>query len=246
MANMPKVLFFIFVIQSFIFGEVSTKVYLRDSNELFVPIDVNSALQYMDYGQIMVGTQLAIIVDSNVAEYWSGRLLLEDDNMDKGQLYGRGPYDYFGIGYSGSILEAAGIWAAVFSAEPYWEDEDKYVQGLDFESSDEPYVDIGEWFIVDYNSFEVGDVNIAFYWQQVQPPFDYGLIYQIKFEHVPTRDFDSNYRVDFADFSILAWYWDDSNCAEPNWCEGADLDKSGWVDVNDLALFAEFWLEKTR
>ncbi|MFA5553729.1 MAG: hypothetical protein WCZ89_02150 [Phycisphaerae bacterium] len=246
MANMPKVLFLALIIQCFAFGEVSTKVYLRDSNEFFVPIDVNSALQYIDYGQIMAGTQLSIIVDSNVAEHWSGRLLLEDDNMNQGQLYGRGPYDEYGIGYSGSILEAAGFLAAVFSADSYWEDEDKYVQGLDFYNSPTQYVSVGEWFIADYNAIEIGDVNLAFYWQQDYPPFDYGLIYQIKFEHVPTRDFDSNYRVDFADFSILAGYWEQGGCAEPNWCEGADLDKSGEVYIDDLALFAEFWLEKTR
>jgi hypothetical protein len=33
------------------------------------------------------------------------------------------------------------------------------------------------------------------------------------------------------------------NCAESAWCDGADLNKNGSVDLFDLALFAELWLE---
>jgi hypothetical protein len=35
----------------------------------------------------------------------------------------------------------------------------------------------------------------------------------------------------------------DENCAELAWCDGADLNKSGSVDLFDLAEFAELWLE---
>jgi hypothetical protein len=33
------------------------------------------------------------------------------------------------------------------------------------------------------------------------------------------------------------------NCAEPNWCDGADLNKSGSVDLYDLGKLADNWLE---
>jgi hypothetical protein len=35
------------------------------------------------------------------------------------------------------------------------------------------------------------------------------------------------------------------NCAEPSWCNGADFDKSGWVDMTDLKILADHWLEST-
>jgi hypothetical protein len=49
--------------------------------------------------------------------------------------------------------------------------------------------------------------------------------------------------VDFRDFSILANYWLDYVCEAPDWCTGADFDKSGSVDTSDLATFVNYWLE---
>ena len=48
--------------------------------------------------------------------------------------------------------------------------------------------------------------------------------------------------VNFKDFSILAYYWQDYVCDEPDWCEGCDYNQSGAVDNNDLRRFAENWL----
>ena len=243
-----KVLWFVFlaVIPEIAIGEVSTKVYLRDSNELLVPAEVNIAEQYIDYGQIMVGTELAIVIGSNEANYWSGKLLIEEDFRNYGVLYGRGDF------YYESCLEAAGPFAYIDPIiPPYWEEEDKDVQGFNLYTDFYPDVNIGDWFVIDYNAVDYNSVNthdgkVSLYWQDdTQWPILYGLIHNLRFNHVPTRDFNADWQVDFEDFSVLADYWYDSNCAGPD-CQNADLDDSGLVDVNDLVLFTDFWLEKTR
>ncbi|MFA5422634.1 MAG: hypothetical protein WC374_02115 [Phycisphaerae bacterium] len=221
---------------SITYGEVSTKVFLRDSNEALVPVDSNS----FEYSPIMVGTELKIVIDSNVADHWAGKLLIEDDYRNYGALFARG------AGYTGSILPDAGAFAAVLEADPYWWQADKYVQGFDLSTDIPEEVNCGDWFIIDYNAVAVGDANIAFYWQDDEfPPYDYGLIHYIQFQQVPTRDFDGSGRVDFNDFSILAAYWYDY-CEEPNSCQGTNLDDYNVVDLNDLMLFTEYWLEKTK
>jgi hypothetical protein len=45
------------------------------------------------------------------------------------------------------------------------------------------------------------------------------------------------------DFAILARNWLDQ-CAYPNWCEGADLDISGTVGLDDLLIFTQSWLDE--
>ena len=59
-------------------------------------------------------------------------------------------------------------------------------------------------------------------------------------------DFDIDGDVDFADYAALAGRWMDEGCAEPGWCDGADLNKSGSVDWYDLAEFVEYWLLNTN
>ena len=54
-------------------------------------------------------------------------------------------------------------------------------------------------------------------------------------------DFDGDGDVDFADYAALAGRWMDKGCAEPGWCDGTDLNKSGSVDWYDLAQFVEYW-----
>jgi hypothetical protein len=227
-------------------GEVSTRVYLRDSNELLVPVDVNTAAQYVDYGPIMVGTELSIVIDSNVAEEWNGRLVLENGDMNDGNLFARGPYDANGRGYTGSILPAAGTGAEVVDAATEWPEENELVQGFDFWSA---YSDIntGDWYIIDYNAVQIGDCDVAFYrWNPPPADPDHNLIHKLRFTHIPARDFNTDWQVDFKDFSVLAGYWYDTNCVGPDWCEGTDIDNSGTVDVNDLMLFCDYWLDKTK
>jgi len=55
-------------------------------------------------------------------------------------------------------------------------------------------------------------------------------------------DFSGNGIVNFEDFAVLAYYWQDYVCEEPDWCEGCDYDESRAVDINDLMRFTENWL----
>ncbi len=241
MVNRPIFYCFTAALLSYVaYAGVSTRVHLRDSNELLGPVEVNETSQYIDYGDIMVGTELAIILESDTAiedGMWS--LYLEDDSRYLGGLYGRGPeLD----GFPDSIFEAAGFGAQLWFLEFYLTPENKDVSGFEMYTG---IFDVtsGDWFVIDYNSVDIGVCNVAFYWWD---GLDHGLIYDLRFTHVRTRDFDSNYKVDFGDYSILAGYWYQGGCSAPGWCEGADLDTSGTVDINDLALFAEYWLVKTR
>ncbi len=49
--------------------------------------------------------------------------------------------------------------------------------------------------------------------------------------------------VDFGDFSVFSVRWLQTNCYEDGCCEGVDLDHSGEVDIVDLAIMSEDWLE---
>ena len=210
-------------------GEVSTRVCLADGNTPFPSIDPNFPHIYPD---IMVGTKLTIIIDSNVAGYWyGGALTIEGMDINRGVLYGR---DFDGLEYPGSCFPDAGAYAAVWAT---------VYPGHGFEVFGGEDPNVGDWFIIDYNAIDIGDCNVRFYDYDVNEtePIDI-----LVFHHVRTRDFDKNTKVDFADFAMLASYWQEPNCSDPNWCEGTDLDTDGSVDTYDLALFVDYWLEKTE
>ena len=59
-------------------------------------------------------------------------------------------------------------------------------------------------------------------------------------------DLDGDCDFDLADFSVLALYWWQDGCVEPDWCEGADLTKNGNVDMIDLAELCSYWLWGTE
>jgi hypothetical protein len=59
-------------------------------------------------------------------------------------------------------------------------------------------------------------------------------------------DLDIDTDVEFTDYAPLANQWGAGNCAESAWCDGADLNTSGSVDLFDLAEFAEHWLEGSK
>jgi thiol-disulfide isomerase/thioredoxin len=56
-------------------------------------------------------------------------------------------------------------------------------------------------------------------------------------------DLDCDNRINFGDFSILAAHWFRTDCIAPSWCDRADLDKSGQVDLADLSTIINDWLE---
>ncbi len=52
-----------------------------------------------------------------------------------------------------------------------------------------------------------------------------------------------NKPTDFWNFAELALHWLETDCNEPDWCEGADSTCDGDVDMNDVKMLADKWLE---
>ena len=208
-------------------GEVSTRVCLADGNTPFPPLDPNDPCVYPD---IMVGTELTIIVSSDTGGFWTGDLAITGEDMNYGVLSAR-DYNEATLDWEGSRFPEAGTGALV---QLY---EEAGIYGFQLLGHDSAVA--GDWFIIDYNAIEIGDCNVGFY-------EEFALVYELSFSHVRTRDFNNDTKVDFADFALFALYWQETDCIDPNWCEGADLDIDGSVDRNDLALFVDYWLEKTR
>jgi hypothetical protein len=57
----------------------------------------------------------------------------------------------------------------------------------------------------------------------------------------PDINGDSN--INNTDFAKVAANWLDNTCTAPTWCDGADLDISGTVDIEDLKTLAASWLD---
>lgn len=55
-------------------------------------------------------------------------------------------------------------------------------------------------------------------------------------------DYNSDGKVNFGDYAVLASRRTYETCDEPSWCDGTDLDKSGSVDLYDMAQFLKSWL----
>jgi hypothetical protein len=45
------------------------------------------------------------------------------------------------------------------------------------------------------------------------------------------------------DFAWFVAQWLKEDCQAPGWCEQADLNHNGDVNMTDFALFANFWLD---
>lgn len=54
-------------------------------------------------------------------------------------------------------------------------------------------------------------------------------------------DLTGNEQVGLGDLGFLAQSWLDA-CSEPYWCDGSDLNQSGSVDLQDIAIFSNGWL----
>ena len=61
-------------------------------------------------------------------------------------------------------------------------------------------------------------------------------------EFVLTGDFNSNYTVDFVDFSIFNTQWMLMDCTSPIWCNGCDTNHNGSVGNEDLLNFVQKWM----
>lgn len=70
--------------------------------------------------------------------------------------------------------------------------------------------------------------------------------YPIMMWQIPVGDLRCPDGVNFTDFAWLAKNWLRRDCLELNYfCDWADIDQSGEVDYQDLALFADNWLAGT-
>ena len=49
--------------------------------------------------------------------------------------------------------------------------------------------------------------------------------------------------VNFVDYSFFANRWMSTNCTANNDCDGTDFDSSGTVDLADLKVFCNYWLQ---
>lgn len=216
---------------------ISLQVYDVDG---VTPFDCNS--------DTMVGSKLTLVISSDSNDYWSGGLFIKGEDRALGTLAGRDK-DPNTRDWTGSHLENAGDLAKVTA----WRDSSMW--GFDlytyrpFYPFDNNMVDDstfpGDWFVIDYYADEVGECNVGFYEYN-----EYGVSwkepnYQMAFIHSPTRDLNADGMVNFGDFVILASKWNSTNCSDPNWCAGADIDRDGDVDHNDLGLFVEYWLWPT-
>jgi hypothetical protein len=212
-------------------GEVSTRVCPADSN---TPLELAGPNIPFVYRDIMVDTKLTIIVDSNTAGSWYGSLYIEGTDRDYGILSAR-DYNDITLDWEGSRFEAAGDKARIQDFQ------DVIKSGFELRSHNRAVA--GDWFVLDYTATNIGVCKVDFY--------DYGLnwdypVYSHVFSHVRTRDFNQDTKVDFADLAILALYWLETGCSDPDWCAGTDLNTDGTVDRDDLMCFADYWLERTE
>lgn len=208
------------------------RVCRADGETPLPPVEVN--LPFIEYPDIMIETKLTIIVSSDANGYGDGGLFIRGTDRDYGILSGR-DFNEVTLDWEGSRFPAVGDGARVYD----WEDD--FMSGFDLYGHRDAVA--GDWFIIDYTATNVGNCNVEFY--------DYSISWYdpnryLVFSHVRTRDFDDDTIVNFVDFAVLASYWQETGCSYPNWCEGTDLDTDGIVDVNDLMLFCEFWIERTK
>jgi hypothetical protein len=183
--------------------------------------------------QVMTGKRCALRIVSDANDLWSGGLFLSGSDRELGILHGRNR-DPNSRDWKGSRMEHAGPMAKVYA----W--KDSAISGFDFYTSEYDQSE-GTWFVIDYEALDRGSCTIDYYnhsvsWTQADPNIS------ILIENIPNVDFYVDNVVDMKDFMILASYWLQEDCAEPDWCEQTDIDRDGIVDVNDIAEFATYWL----
>jgi len=61
----------------------------------------------------------------------------------------------------------------------------------------------------------------------------------------PMGDLNLDCRVNSEDVALLVSHWLENNCSDPQWCQGADLNLSGDVNLFDFGKLASAWLACT-
>jgi hypothetical protein len=69
--------------------------------------------------------------------------------------------------------------------------------------------------------------------------------YPILVWQISPADIYTDGRNNFRDFAVFAQYWMRDDCAIYNdYCDWADLDFSGYVDIDDLIELMSYWLQE--
>jgi hypothetical protein len=66
---------------------------------------------------------------------------------------------------------------------------------------------------------------------------------KLNWQAIPAADWVCPDGVNFVDYSFFAERWMNTNCTANNNCDGTDLDFSGTVDIADLKIFCNYWLQ---
>jgi len=224
---------------------VSVQVYRADERTPLEWADPNIPDVYQD---IMVGTRLTLFVVSDAnATTWSGGLQQSWDDWSKGPLAGRG-YREITRNYDGSILPASGQETYIYKSPS----SDGMCLSLSVDTAL-----AGEWIVLEYHAQTLGTSNIGVYGIEPgelppgyhpilgdPPPGRSVWIQGLSFNHVPTRDYDGDSVVNFADFALWANQWQETIVPDPNMATPGDLNADDAVNTADLALFCDFWLER--
>jgi hypothetical protein len=81
-------------------------------------------------------------------------------------------------------------------------------------------------------------VGLFDYWVSLDLPQE-----TLTFSHVPSRYFNGSGIVNFADFASLAARW--RQPADPATGAACDLNTDTVIGPADLAMFSDYWLERT-
>ncbi len=176
------------------------------------------------YNEVMVGTKLTLIVSSDtiVTNDYYYDMVIERPDWDRGVLD------------EGSLLAAAHPDAFIC----FLHDDDAGQDGFEYSGLG----NIGDWFLVDYNALQEGNCTVKLYENYFDNPVP---IHESTFVHVPTRDFDNSKIVDFVDFTTFASYWQEQNCQGD--CEKVNFHNTdSKIDIDDLVMFCDYWLEETE
>lgn len=182
--------------------------------------------------EVMLGSQVSLLVHSDANDLWSGGLFIHNEHRPAGMLSWRSDDPNAPAGQA-SGLEAAGRRAFLL----HW--RDSWMSGFDL-YTDELSRTPGDWFVLDYTPLDEGECLIHYYNHSssftVPDPNK-----TVVLANTASRDLNDDGVVNYADFAIFSSYWL-TECADPNTCGGADLDRDGVVGLSDVLMFADFWL----
>jgi hypothetical protein len=151
-------------------------------------------------------------------------------------LDGRGPWSTPPVSYQNFVMPRIRACVGATTYDIYGAREDEPME-LVARNLTEP------WFDPDTET-GILDSCTRYFWRVVprtccgnQPP---GPVWRFRTE--VAGDITHNGITNFYDYSWMSLMWDTPSCAEPFWCDGADINFSGDVDANDYNILANDWL----